>query len=178
VLGDPDLDLASGEYVPVSPGVGPARLVHAAREVREIAQLLDVEPVMDEQVTRGYLLSLVGPRILHVATHGVFIDAIGSLTEASEPRATVMRNVGTTVVTESQDPSELGFGPTTPATDVQHQRAEWIQTIGPAGQLSRSTLLLAGFNRWLAGLDTTAVELIRVTDLGNGTVVLAYAFNR
>lgn len=155
VLGDPDFDLGFGEEVPFFLRMRPPRLIHAAQEVREVARLLHVEPVMDAEVTRGRLLSLVRPRILHIATHGVFIDAIASTAEASEPQATVMRKVGDTVVVESQDLSEspLGVGSLTPATEVHHQRTEWIQTIGPSGLLSRSTLLLAGFNRWLAGLD-------------------------
>ncbi len=49
------------------------------------------------------------------------------------------------------------------AAAVHRSRLEWLGTIGPAGQLSRSALLLAGFNGWLAGVETP-------TDVGAGMV--------
>jgi len=158
VFGDPDFDLGFPQESPFLLSIGLPRLPHTGDEVRAIAASLAIEPIIGENVTRERLLALSRPRILHLATHGVFLDAIGSLAEQSEPRASVMRMVSGTAVVEDQDISGWVTvdAPAAESTaSLYQQRVEWLQTIGPSGQLSRSALLLAGFNRWLAGLSTT-----------------------
>jgi len=50
------------------------RLPGTADEGRRIAQRLGVEPLLGPKVTRGSLLGLSSPHILHLATHGFFLD--------------------------------------------------------------------------------------------------------
>jgi hypothetical protein len=157
VIGDPDFDMGFDQEVPFLLPLRLPRLEHAAREVVDVATALGTRALVDAHATRERVLSVHRPRVLHLSTHGVFIDAISSLAEASEPRLTVIRSVGGVVVEEDQDiaDSVLGVEITGRSKDVHRRRAEWLRAIGPTGQLSRSTLLLAGFNRWLSGLPTS-----------------------
>jgi CHAT domain-containing protein len=69
-----------------------------------------------------------------------------------------MRSVAGVVVREEVPESEWMFRREDSATDgpalLHRSRARWLLDIGPRGQLSRSALLLAGFNTWLAGAPT------------------------
>jgi tetratricopeptide (TPR) repeat protein len=157
VLGDPDFDAGIPDDLPFFMSMRWSRLAHAGEEVREVAALLDTAPVTGADATRGRLLSVSGPRCLHLATHGWFLDAIGNQLEVREPRSSVMRSVAGVAVVE--DPGEDFFGiegtGSAPAgAELHRSRKEWLEDIGPRGQLSRSALLLAGFNTWLAGQPT------------------------
>jgi CHAT domain len=167
VLGDADFDLGSADEISPLMPMRLGRLEHAATEVREVAGRLGVTPVVAAEATRERLLETVRPKILHIATHGVFLDAIASIAELSEPRATLMRNVGGTIVVEEADPQFLPVpdrrDAAADARDTHRNRVEWLRTIGPTGRLSRSAILLTGFNRWLAGLPTSP-------DVGTGAV--------
>lgn len=46
----------------------------AEEEARGIAQILGVEPVIGEKATEAFVKSLKSPRILHIATHGYFLE--------------------------------------------------------------------------------------------------------
>jgi hypothetical protein len=167
VLGDADFDFGSSDEIsPVMP-MRLDRLKHAATEVREVAERLGVTPVVAAEATRERLVEVVRPEILHIATHGVFLDAIASIAELSEPRATLMRSVGGTLVIEEAAPLGLPVpkkrNAASDARDTHRNRVEWLRTIGPSGRLSRSAILLTGFNRWLAGLPTPP-------DVGTGAV--------
>lgn len=160
-LGDPDFDRGLPADLPFFPSLRVAPLAYAADEVRAVAAEVGSEPVLGGAVTRELLLALRRPRWLHIATHGVFLDAIGSVAEMREPRSSVSRLVQGAVVTEetdglwgTADPAATASGPGEAAARTR-QRAEWLREIGPRGQLSRSALLLAGFNRWAAGLPTS-----------------------
>jgi tetratricopeptide (TPR) repeat protein len=148
VLGDPDFDLGLSDQVS-SLSTRVPRLERTGAEAKEVAGLLGVTPAVERDATRQRLLDVSRPRVLHVAAHGVFLDAIGSLAEQREPRAQVLRSVAGAVVSEESD--ALGV-----VTTLQRSRVEWLGEVGPAGQLSRSALLLAGFNAWLAGVATPA----------------------
>ncbi|MGY1636858.1 CHAT domain-containing protein [Geodermatophilus sp. SYSU D00742] len=187
VLGDPDFDLDVTEDVPYFLSMRLPRLQHAAEEARAVADELGVAPVLGRDVTRSLLLGVHRPRVLHVATHGSFLDAIRSIEEQSEPRVTLMRSVGGQVVVEDAEEDWRWLGEAPPsqapsAVDVHRSRVRWLRTMGPAGQLTRSALLLTGFNRWLAGLDTsnevgtgvvTASELALLDLSGTELVVLS-----
>lgn len=167
VVGDPDFDLDFSDHVSFFLSMRYARLEQAAAETEQVAGLLGVEPLTGPDATRKRLLEAQRPRILHIATHAVFLDAISSVEELSEPRSQVSRNVGGTPVTEDLDENFFGFSSpareTTDAKSVHRRRVQWLRKIGPSGQLSRSTVILAGFNAWLAGAPTPS-------DVGTGMV--------
>lgn len=165
VIGDPDfdLDLDFDAEIPFFLSIRESRLPHAAKEVRDVARLLGVKPLHGPDATRAALLSVQSPRILHVASHGGFLDAIGSLAEKKEPHYTTLENVEGLVLTEEHDISEFAPANDVSGTELHERRVEWLESIGPTGQLSRSTVLLAGFNRWVAGAPTTE-------DVGTGIV--------
>ncbi len=79
VVGAPDFYGTSGEVR--TPGVRSVRyfaggippLPGAEAEVRRVAMLLGVEVAVGDSATEGYIKSLRGPEVLHVATHGYFM---------------------------------------------------------------------------------------------------------
>jgi tetratricopeptide (TPR) repeat protein len=158
VLGDPDLDLDFFDQVDFYLSMRFPRLEHAGNEVKDVGSLLGVDPALQREATRQRLLDVARPQVLHVATHGVFLDAIGSIAEQREPREWQLRSIGGTVVSEDSD--ELGWtargaGEKSNEERALHRsRAQWLEKIGPAAQLSRSALLLTGFHAWLAGVTT------------------------
>ncbi|ASW55886.1 CHAT domain-containing protein [Plantactinospora sp. KBS50] len=161
VLGDPDFDLDFGEQISFFLRSSYPRLPHTGAEAVEVAGRLGVAPVLRQTATRGALLGVHRPRVLHIASHGIFLDAINSRIEAAEPRVSVIRNVGGTAVTQDEVwAGQVGpvgavgqVGAAGPAAE-HRRRVRWLHTIGPAAQLSRSALLLAGCNAWLAGVAT------------------------
>jgi CHAT domain-containing protein/tetratricopeptide (TPR) repeat protein len=159
VFGDPDFDLQlSDDVASLAPRLIP-RLEHTGDEARAVAALLGVAPLVRGDAIRQRLLDVHGPRILHVASHGDFLEAIGSQAEQAEPRESMLRVVAGTVV--SEDSNDLGWSKAAEddipgdAKAPQSGRYRWLTEIGPAGQLSRSALLLAGFNAWLVGVATS-----------------------
>ena len=186
VIGDPDFDLDLDEHKEFFLRLRPPRLKHSRAEAEAVAGILGVAPVLDAAACRDTLLTVSGPRILHLATHGLFIDKIASIAEISEPRETRMRGVLGIAVSEEleptwaqQDPVGIGF----PAQEALHlNRARWLREIGPTDQASRSLLLLAGFNAWLGGVRTpdeigvgaiSASELTLLDLVGTELVVLS-----
>jgi len=166
VIGDPDFDLQFTEQVSFFLSLRFPRLEHAGAEAADVGARLGVPPAVRGDATRARLLGAQRPRILHIATHGVFLDAIGSLAEQSEPQAFTMRTVAGAVVTTDEDPLGWSYAGSEEPKDAparHRSRVRWLQVIGPAGQLSRSGVLLSGFNAWLAGVDTSA-------DVGIGLV--------
>lgn len=167
VFGDPDFDLGlSKEAASLAAALIP-RLEYTGDEARAVGALLGAAPLVRGDAMRQRLLDVNRPRILHVASHGDFLDAIGSKAERSEPREYRLQSVAGTVVSEESDDlgwSRPGAGDIpNDSTAPQSGRYRWLTEIGPAGQLSRSALLLAGFNAWLAGVATSP-------DVGTGMV--------
>jgi tetratricopeptide (TPR) repeat protein len=170
VIGDPDFDLQFADQVAFFLSLRFPRLVHTGEEAREVAGLLGVAPAVQRDATRQRLLDARRPGIVHVASHGVFLEAAGSMAELSEPRSYRLRNVAGAVVREDSDGdpdwglgwSKEGAQPKPwDARTIHKKRVEWLKVIGPTGVLTRSGLLLTGFNAWLAGVDTSA-------DVGTG----------
>jgi hypothetical protein len=159
VIGGPAFDLGLPDDLPFLLSMRYAPLPYALAEVHETAALLGVPPVTGADATRQRLLAADSPAILHVASHGVFLTAVGSIAELSEPRTSTMRSVAGAIV--STDDNPLGWAPRGgwPAQDddrARHRgRVAWLREIGPTGPSSRSGLLLAGFNAWLAGVATS-----------------------
>nr|BFE60673.1 tetratricopeptide repeat protein [Dactylosporangium thailandense] len=152
VLGDADFDLDFDTEFFLTRSF--ERLVHTAAEASDSAARLGVEPVLGRDVTRQRLLDAHGPRVLHIASHGTFVDAIGHASERMEPRAYNITNVGGTAVSGSSDWSIASRPPPGDARERHVQRVKWLDEIGPADPLSRSVLVLAGVNAWLAGVVT------------------------
>jgi tetratricopeptide (TPR) repeat protein len=169
VFGDPDFDREFADQVPFFLSMRFGRLKQAAAELAEVAATLGVTPVVDQDATRGRLLEVRSPRVLHIATHGVFLDAIASLAEQREPTSYTMRVVGGVPVSVDEDDLGWSYAESDDPADLQARhlsRVRWLKTIGPASQLSRSALLLSGFNAWVAGVDTPA-------DVGTGLLSAA-----
>jgi hypothetical protein len=161
VVGDPDFDMGCAEQVSFLLRTRHSPLAHAGHETRAIAGRLRVAPFVGRHATRRCLLELERPEVLHIVAHATFIEAIRSMAEQAEPKSYVMRAVGGTVVTEEVTEEEgLGWAPAGPSAvslddRARHKRrVRWWREIGPASQFSRSTLLLAGCNAWLAGVAT------------------------
>lgn len=55
-----------------------ARLSGAREEGREVAQLLGVDPLLDDMVVEGRLKAIRSPAILHLATHGFFFPGLSA----------------------------------------------------------------------------------------------------
>lgn len=158
VIGDPDFDLDLDDHKDFFLKFRPSRLKHSRAEAEAVAAAVGVAPVLDADARRGTLLKVAGPRILHLATHGMFIDSIGSLAELREPRSSKMRAVFGVPVTEELEPSwsyQEPVGSGLSAQEALHlNRARWLHEVGPTDQASRSLLLLAGFNAWIGGVPT------------------------
>lgn len=169
VLGDPDVDLDHAGQVSFFLSMRFPRLAHSAREAAGVAALLGVAPLTGRAATRQALLDVHSPRVLHVAAHGAFLSALGSVVELGEPRGQLLRPVGDTVVAEEDEglwgvPGPDDGGHAAPdARSVHLSRVRWLREVGPTGRLTRAGLFLAGCNAWLAGVDTPQ-------DVGTGVV--------
>jgi hypothetical protein len=155
VVGDPDFDLDYADQVRFFLRWSFARLGHSGAEAAGVAERLGVRPLLRRAATRAAVLGARRPRILHVASHGVFLDAINSIAEQIEPRTSVSRNIGGVVVTEDHILGEDAADPPEDQRAMHLRRVRWLREIGPAAQLSRSALLLSGCNAWLAGVSTS-----------------------
>ncbi|HWD78008.1 MAG TPA: CHAT domain-containing protein [Kribbella sp.] len=158
VIGDPDFDLDLDDHKDFFLRFRPSRLKHSRAEAEAVAAILGVAPALDGDARRGTLLKVAGPRVLHLATHGMFIDSIGSLAELREPRTSRMRAVFGVPVREELEPSwsyQEPIGSGLSNQEALHlNRARWLHEVGPTDQASRSVLLLAGFNAWIGGVPT------------------------
>jgi CHAT domain-containing protein len=172
-MGDADFGLG----VALAPGVRlemrPSPLPWTRTEAEEVGRVLGVAPRLGAEASRGALLAADGPVVLHVATHGTFIDAYASEREQREPRAQVVEARGDIVVTREPDDEEgIGWSPMGAATpdddpSARHRRrVQWLHEVGPSEPSTRSALLLAGFTGWLAGAPTAP-------DIGTGVVTAA-----
>ncbi|MFC3736628.1 CHAT domain-containing protein [Paractinoplanes deccanensis] len=160
VLGDPDFDLGEDSLPDFLFPTYSEPLPNTGREAAAVAAMIGADPVTGPDATRHRLLSARSPRILHLATHGMFLTAIGSHQERAEPRLSVMRSVGGVVISEPV----LG-DPRMPddRRALYQRRSEWLLKIGPTGPSSRSVLCLAGYNVWQSGGETPA-------EMGSGMV--------
>ncbi len=165
VIGNPNFDLGFDEDLPFSVGWRQPQLSAAEREARAVSELLGVSPLLGAAATREQFLAIKAPRILHVATHGTFLSAIGSLEEAKESRASIGHLVGSVYVEEETDFEATPLGASNASADaglapseLQRQRSKareiWLRKIGPSDRQSRSVLMFAGVNAWLSGTET------------------------
>ncbi|GAA2155329.1 CHAT domain-containing protein [Humibacillus xanthopallidus] len=174
VLGDADFDLGVSLVPGVRLEMRPTALPWTRAEAQEVGRVLGVAPRLGAEASRGALLTAVAPGILHVASHGTFIDAFASEREQREPRAQVIEARGDIVVTREPDEEEgMGWSPMgEAATSVDdpsarhRRRVQWLREVGPSEPSTRSALLLAGFTGWLAGAPTSP-------DIGTGVVTAA-----
>lgn len=190
VVGDPDFDLIDLSQTKYFLPMRQERLIHSHREAEEVAALLGVTPRLQQEANRQTILNIHSPEILHLATHGSFLTVIGSQREQSEPRVEVLRSTGSVVTKEylslGSDPFGIKHAKTeqkiNPLKARHDMRVEWLKEIGPTDPWSRSILLLAGFNAWIAGNETrpeigsgllTARELSLLDLIGTKLVVLS-----
>ncbi|MGW4928271.1 CHAT domain-containing tetratricopeptide repeat protein [Agromyces sp. NPDC004153] len=166
VIGDADFDAGLPSNLPFFMSMRVSQLPHTRTEAEDIATMLGIEPVLGPAATRTAVLQVVRPRVLHIASHGTFLTAIGSLAEQAEPRASVLSAVAGVV--QEVDVSLASFGlvaqsnhGSVPVEDAHRRRVTWLTATGPSSPSSRSVLLLAGFNAWVGGSETPA-------DIGNG----------
>jgi hypothetical protein len=103
VIGDPDFDLQFADQVSYFLSMRYPRLDYTGQEAREVAELLGVAPAVQRAATRMRLLDARAPGIVHIASHGVFLEAAGSIAELSEPRSYMLRSVAGAVVREDSD---------------------------------------------------------------------------
>jgi len=119
----------------------------AANEVRALKALLpDATLLTGEQATEAALKRLSGPRILHIATHGFFLD--GGAAPVRRPRT-------------AADPSGTRLG----------KWAAWTEN-----PMLRSGLALAGANQGRSGADDGVLTALEASDLdlwGTKLVVLS-----
>lgn len=77
VLGDPDYGSANPVSAPssLSEAIGAFDPLPGTRaEAREVAQCLGVKPLLDQEAHEGRLLGSASPSVMHVATHGFFLE--------------------------------------------------------------------------------------------------------
>jgi CHAT domain-containing protein/tetratricopeptide (TPR) repeat protein len=118
VVADPDFDLDA----PSTASGSPFRRLNGTRtEGTQIAAMLGVTPVTEDRALEQHMKSVKAPRILHIATHGFFVDG-GAAEEQLPPEV----------------PSD--------AAASWHDRISQAEN-----PLLRSGLALAGANTWLAG---------------------------
>jgi CHAT domain-containing protein len=95
IVADPDYDAFAGETDNVERF---ERLSGTRKEGIDIARLLGIEPVMDEAATETRVRSTHSPSVLHIATHGWFLQQIGKATDEPEwlehPRLARLKDPG------------------------------------------------------------------------------------
>jgi CHAT domain-containing protein/TPR repeat protein len=95
VVADPDYDAFAGETANAERF---ERMSGTRKEGIEIARLLGIEPVMDDAATEIRVRSAHSPSILHVATHGWYLQQVGKTTDEPEwlehPRLARLKDPG------------------------------------------------------------------------------------
>ncbi len=178
VIGDPDFDLASGGEPHLKRlRCGPdrfERLLGAHEEAVNVAKVLGVDPIIDSDALEGRLKHIIrGPQILHLATHGFFLQ------DPPETKLTSALNI---------DPD-----PTVPARLVYYENPvlrsgialaganRWI--LGEAMPPEAEDGIMTGAD--VAGLSLSGTELVvlsacqtglGVVQIGEGIIGLSSAF--
>ena len=67
-MGDPDFDLDTA-----TPRHGMRRLPATEAECTEVAEQLGAEPQLHREAVKSAVLAVRSPRVLHLATHGLFL---------------------------------------------------------------------------------------------------------
>ena len=179
IMADPDFDLKAprppekdSETLDIHPDNtsailgGLARLQATAEEGRQVGALFGVQPVLGAGVLKTTIMGCRSPRILHIATHGLFLP------ETIADHA---------MVAQEDSPGEA---------DTRTRLSELSHLANP---LLRSFLALAGINTWLqretllpaaengiltaedvTGLDLLSTELVVLSacDTGLGDITL------
>lgn len=211
VIADPDFDLASAQPIAGNPGPGDEfqfgdratvadgeagddlgtknlayhaeRLPGSRVEGAAVASLLGVDAWMDAQATKSRILALHSPRILHIATHGLYLDDAQAWKNMQFARRFGGRRIDLGEMTAAQQlllqrvESDLkqfmAKVAADPSADMESGEDELSQsgisdplfelpdpaTIKALEQESddpmlRSGLLLAGFNTWMSNERT------------------------
>ncbi|MBB4704412.1 CHAT domain-containing protein [Sphaerisporangium siamense] len=151
-------------------GIAFAALPGTVREAKAVARLLGVSPLLGAEATRAAVLGARSPRVLHLATHGFFLDAPGGASS------------GLWAMWDAEPAPE----------GVPRRRVPWYAAPRP---LLRCGVALAGANTpdppgFVTGEDILALDL-RATELvvlsacdtgrgeahaGDGILGLAHAF--
>lgn len=139
-----------------------ADLPWAQREADAVARLLSIRAMTGVEAKEDVLRSLHGPRVLHIATHGIFLSDL-DLEGTMLPWA--KRSALQALYVPGVEPNPQGPLP--------------IRLPGEFGPMNRSALVLAGVRQGLAGIERTrdgllTAEEARSLDLdGTQLVVLS-----
>ncbi len=123
VIGDPDFNGGIGEYAGAF-----ASLPGTRQEADVIGEITGVQPLTGSAATEDVLKEAVSPRILHIATHGYYLEKTSLPTMSSGPDSGSEHLDRLAVLASLDNP------------------------------LLRSGLALAGVNVWLAGDRTTSLR--------------------
>jgi CHAT domain-containing protein len=144
VAADPDFDLNSrghnANYSRVSRDFDRStinfnRLEGTKYEGEEISKLLNIQPLMGEKVLEYKIKTYRSPKILHIATHGFFLE-----NQDDDPN----KDKNSMIIEIPEDRSEVrGIGSTNIFNRLSGQGLE--------NPMLRSGLALAGANRWIKG---------------------------
>jgi CHAT domain-containing protein len=159
IVADPDYGPLPSHPAPGTVAFLP--LPGARAEAADLGRYFSTPPVTDKQATKEALAALIGPTILHVATHGFY---------AQDP--------GTTLAPGSR-------GPSAPPSTASAPRGIHVENDGgmsslfpplsssdPAEGLDRSGLAMAGANQGAGGI-VTAREIAGFDWWGTQLVVLS-----
>jgi CHAT domain-containing protein/Tfp pilus assembly protein PilF len=165
----PAVIVAGPDYGPLPSHPAPGTVAFlplpgARAEAVDLERYFSAPPVTDKQATKAALAALVGPTILHVATHGFYA-----------------RDPGTTPTPGSRDPT----APPPTASAPRAPRGIYVENDGgmsslsppppssdPAENLDRSGLAMAGANQGAGGI-VTAREIAGFDWWGTQLVVLS-----
>jgi CHAT domain-containing protein/tetratricopeptide (TPR) repeat protein len=165
----PAVIVADPDYGPLPPHPAPGTVAFlplpgARAEAADLGRYFSTPPVTDKQATKEALAALVGPTILHVATHGFYA-----------------RDQGTTRTPGSGGPSaSLPTASASPASRGMHVELDGglsslsssTPASDPAEGLDRSGLAMAGANQGAGGI-VTAREIAGFDWWGTQLVVLS-----
>ena len=110
-----------------------------AAEGKDIGKLLGVDPLMGHRATKSAVLNVSAPRVLHLATHGVFFDSL-----MTTPQFTSGRVQAGVVIEDHAVADEYGLR-------LRISRQEWIKMHNEWYGLPRCAVALAGVNSWMLG---------------------------
>src|SRR5262249_10783428 len=141
----PAVIVASPDYGPLPARAAPgtisfAPLAGAAAEVDQLQQFFPVAPVTGAAATKRALATLVGPPILHVATHGFY---------ARDAAATLVRPAPAPATGGSTRLAQRGMSVTGGSAASQPQ-----PTDDPLDALDQAGLAMAGANQGADGIVT------------------------
>jgi CHAT domain-containing protein len=161
IVADPDYGLLPSHPAPGTVAFLP--LPGARAEAADLGRYFSTPPVTDKQATKAALAALVGPTILHVATHGFYARDPGPtrMPGSSGPSApsTASAQLASRSIHVELDGGMSSLAPSPPSSD-------------PGEGLDRSGLAMAGANQGADGI-VTAREIAGFDWWGTQLVVLS-----